>query len=286
MVCSYPDWTDRYLGRLRGKFLEQEYPEEMIDEGFAKAKKQNRMDLITKKKDLKKNQKNRNRMRNCLCVTLNPANPPFHRWIKELLPILHRDEILKKLVPSIPVVSRQPPRVANLAIKSKHWKKSNLQKCVCCSRMEQHTPGFRSSNTGRQYSITRKYNCLSSWVVYLVTCDACNMQYVGQTTQEMRRRHYGHRSDVRNGIAGLGSHFRDVHGQGLDLKSDDNLNTCMANFRLVVVASVRPPTSPEEEISCQEHLDRIEADLQTRLRCMSENGGMNVRDEDRRRRNR
>ena len=130
----------------------------MIDEGFSKAKKQNRMDLITKKKDLKKNQKNRNRMRNCLCVTLNPANPPFHRWIKELLPILHRDEILKKLVPSIPVVSRQPPCVANLAIKSKHWKKSNLQeesnpgsfrfhppqKCVCCSRMEQHTPGFRS----------------------------------------------------------------------------------------------------------------------------------------------
>ena len=84
----------------------------------------------------------------------------------------------------------------------------------------------------------------------------------------MRRRHYGHRSDVRNGIAGLGSHFRDVHGQGLDLKSDDNLNTCMANFRLV------------------EHIDRIEADLQKRLRCMSENGGMNVRDEDRRRRNR
>ena len=73
----------------------------MIDEGFAKAKKQNRMDLITKKKDLKKNQKNRNRMRNCLCVILNPANPPFHRWMKELLPILHRDEILKKLVPSL-----------------------------------------------------------------------------------------------------------------------------------------------------------------------------------------
>ena len=102
----------------------------------------------------------------------------------------------------------------------------------------------------------------------------------------MRTRHYGNRSDIRNGIAGLGSHFKDVHGQGLDLKSDDNLNTCMANFRLVVVASVRPPSSPEEEPSCQDHLDRIEADLQKRLRCMSENGGMNVRDEDRRRRNR
>jgi hypothetical protein len=53
-----------------------------------------------------------------------------------------------------------------------------------------------------------------------------------------------------------------------------------------VVDSVRPPSSPEEEISCQEYLYRIEADLQKRLRCMSENGCRNVRDEDRRRRNR
>jgi hypothetical protein len=43
--------------------------------------------------------------------------------------------------------------------------------------------------------------------VVLVACDACNIQYVGQTTQEMRRRHYGHQRDKRNGIARLGSHF-------------------------------------------------------------------------------
>ena len=143
---------------------------------------------------------------------------------------------------------------------------------------------FESSNTGRQYSFTRKYNCLTRWVVYVVTCTTCKIQYVGQTTQEMRRRHYGHRSDIRNGVEGLGSHFRDVHGQGLDLKLDANLNTCMDIFRLAVVASVRPPSSPEEEEASQTHLDRIEADLQKRLRCMFENGGMNVRDEDKRRR--
>ena len=64
------------------------------------------------------------------------------------------------------------------------------------------------------------YKCTSSWVIYLVTCTACKIQYVGQTRQEMRQRHYGHRSDIKNGIAGLGSHFKEVHGNNLDLKKN------------------------------------------------------------------
>ena len=37
---------------------------------------------------------------------------------------------------------------------------------------------------------------------------------------ELRKRHYGHRRDVRSGV---GSHFRDVHGLGLDLQQDEQL---------------------------------------------------------------
>ena len=29
-------------------------------------------------------------MKNCLVVTGNPGNPPFYKWIKDLLPILHK----------------------------------------------------------------------------------------------------------------------------------------------------------------------------------------------------
>ena len=60
----------------------------------------------------------------------------------------------------------------------------------------------------------------------------------------------------------------------------------MAGFSLVVVASVKPPSIPEEIPACQARLDRLEGDLQHRLRCMSENGGMNIRDETIRRRRR
>ena len=154
-------------------------------------------------------------------------------------------------------------------------------RCVCCNKMEERVESFTSSNTKIEYKIRRNYTCTSSWVIYLVTCSACNIQYVGQTRQEMRQRHYGHRSDIKNGIAGLGSHFKEVHGNGLDLKDKQNLEECMKSFTLVIVASVRPPATPEEQDACQARLDRLEGDLQHRLRCLDEHGGMNVRDENR-----
>ena len=159
------------------------------------------------------------------------------------------------------------------------------ESCVCCLKMDERVKIFESSATHREYQIQRSYSCLSKWVVYVVTCRLCNIQYTGQTTQEMRKRHYGHRSEIRNGLAGLGSHFKDTNGAGMDLSQNQNLKTCMAGFSLAVVASVKPPSSPEEIPACQARLDRLEGDLQHRLRCMSEQGGMNIRDETTRKRN-
>ena len=225
-------------------------------------------------------------MKNCLVVTGNPGNPPSYKWIKDLLPILHKDKRLKKLVPDISVVIKQPQNVGSFAIRAKHWKVPTSgddttqpgcfrlhqpHSCVCCSMMEEHSKSFTSTKTERKYTINRRYNCLSSWVLYVVTCQTCRIQYVGQTTQEMRKRHYGHRSDVRSGTAGLGSHFHEKHGVNLDLQIKEDLKTCMEGFSLVIVASVKPPATPEEAPACQARLHR--------LRCMSENGGMSNRDE-------
>ena len=80
------------------------------------------------------------------------------------------------------------------------------------------------------------------------------------------------------------SHIKEVHGDGLDLASKANLDACMESFKLVIVASVRPPANPEEQLAYQVRLDRLEGDLQHRVRCLDEHGGMNVRDENYRRR--
>ena len=106
-----------------------------------------------------------------------------------------------------------------------------------------------------------------------------------QTVQKMVSRHYGHRSDIRQGTAGLGQHFKEVHGTGLDLSIDTNLDTAMRGFNLSIIASVRPPQTQEETPACQNRLDRLEADFMHRLRSLKENGrGMNLRNDNIRRR--
>ena len=90
--------------------------------------------------------------------------------------------------------------------------------------------------------------------------------------------------EVKEGLDGLSRHFLDVHGVGLALSKKADLARCLQDFNLVVIGSVRPPATPEEELACRQRLDRLEADMQHRLRCMQENGGMCLRDENARKR--
>ena len=250
-VCSYPDWCERYMQRLRVKFIEQEYPEKLIDAQFDRVRKLSREDILYKQKDKKKIAAKAREMRSCLVVTHNPANPPFHKWIKSLVDTLHEDPVLKKLCPKLPIVTTQPPLVASCALKSKHWQRQPVPgpnpdppgchrlhrqgACVCCARMDEKTTSVRITRTNREYQIKRHYNCQSSWVVYVVTCVDCQIQYIGQTIQTMTARHYGHRREVKTGADGLGQYF--LHGVGMDLNKKEDLASLqiMGSLRLGVV---------------------------------------------------
>ena len=63
--------------------------------------------------------------------------------------------------------------------------------------MEDVTTRVKSTRTGREYRINRNYNCQSSWIIYVVTCQACQVQYTGQTKRTMAARHYVHRNEIR-----------------------------------------------------------------------------------------
>ena len=100
------------------------------------------------------------------------------------------------------------------------------------------------------------------------------MDYIGQTTQTMRRRHLGHRSEIRSGADGLGKHFLS-HGQNLNLKNERIFEeNVMKYFELTIIASVEPgqPWS-------QQNLDRLEAKFQKNLMCMEYNWSFNIKDD-------
>uniref|UniRef100_A0A8C5LIN0 GIY-YIG domain-containing protein n=1 Tax=Leptobrachium leishanense TaxID=445787 RepID=A0A8C5LIN0_9ANUR len=69
-------------------------------------------------------------------------------------------------------------------------------KCSVCFYIESSST-FKSSNKGTIYIIQDRLNCASKNVIYLITCKKCSAQYVGQTTQSIRRRFVYHLSTIK-----------------------------------------------------------------------------------------
>ena len=294
LVNSREEWNICYLRDLREKFLQQEYPLSLINEQFSRALSVDRADLLFRSADQKKTKK----VIAPLVITYNPGNPFFKSWIKEEIKILHEDIKLKKLFPTIDVVTRQTANIKKRIMRNRYtsddgnnnvvqpkppgnFQYHDAKKCVCCSRMEDGLKKVKVSKTGREYQIKRHYTCLSTHVVYLATCGLCHSQYVGQTTMEMRKRHYGHRDEIKRQSDGIGEHFHHhAIEMGLDLKKSVDMDRLMNEFKLAVVGSVQPGMP-----WTQSRLDTLESDLQHRFQCLLKHGGIGKRDETRRRRN-
>lgn len=285
MVNSRPEWNIEYLKELRNKFLDQGYPISMINCEFRRALEVDRKDLI-----FSTNKQKKRTVIAPLIVTFSPGNPNFRKWISEEISTLHEEPKLRTILPKIDVVTRQAPSIQKKVIRGRHWKQKAVEgppppppgnfrlhqkNCVTCRRIDNGKTRYRSAKTGREYKVTRHYTCESTHTLYLAHCELCNVDYVGQSTRSMRARHLGHRAEIRSGADGLGRHFLEKHGQGLNLKNEEVFEeNIMKYFKLTIIASVEPGKP-----WTQKRLDQLEGNFQKNLMSMDYNGGMNIRDE-------
>ena len=94
---------------------------------------------------------------------------------------------------------------------------------------------------GLNLKITSHYTCESTHVIYLAQCTLCYIDYDGQTICQLRKIHLGHRAEIRAGVDGLGEHFLNTYGVGLNLKDEKTFeNNVMTHFNLTIIASVEP----------------------------------------------
>ena len=76
---------------------------------------------------------------------------------------------------------------------------------------------------------------------------------VGKSTQPFRKRHSGHKQEIKNRIGGLGQHYGGVKGCGYD------------NLKIMIIEKM--------EHGNHELLGKREIFWQNQLRCFMENGG-------------
>lgn len=134
----------------------------------------------------------------------------YHPALKNTSRILHtKFNHLAKPYQELNYINK-PPMVAfrkckslkNLLTRSQLTKKAisthkcNKPRCKTCTVFTE-TCTFSSTHTKKNYNILQEnLTCTSSYVVYLITCTKCQIQYVGETTLPLNLRLNLHRQHI------------------------------------------------------------------------------------------
>jgi hypothetical protein len=79
--------------------------------------------------------------------------------------------------------------------------------CKSCNNIEDNVY-FYSQYYKKQFFLTSNLDCSSKNIIYLITCNLCKIQYVGETGRQMRLRLTQHRHDIKvKNLTPIGIHF-------------------------------------------------------------------------------
>ena len=110
--------------------------------------------------------------------------------------------IKDKLVRSkVPEIARRPTRIL------KGIKKCN-EPCPICPYIDE-SKFVKATKSDKIVEINASISCHSRNLIYILTCDKCSLQYIGQTERELKTRIQEHLGYVRNEriIKATGEHF-------------------------------------------------------------------------------
>ncbi|XP_056396578.1 uncharacterized protein LOC130291625 isoform X1 [Hyla sarda] len=208
------DLTERL--RVRG------YPKKVISRAFQKALHSDRNELL----------KPRTRLEDTSLRLTTPYNNQWNQ-IRQLLhqhwTILKSDLKINPLIPTIPLLTAKRARNLKDILTQSHFARSRGKRnrkqeyigsfpcgeCSICQYMEP-TRDFVDPRGGTRHHLKQNINCKSRNVVYAILCP-CNQVYIGQTTQELRKR--------------IQKHFSTISLADRDFKSERTLTSVAAHYR-------------------------------------------------------
>ena len=224
-ICSDDNELERHNQALIKQFLARGYPNDLITSQIAKARHTPREQTLTLTRKKESN-------RIPLITTFQEGLPPLARILRNRWDILTLKDDFKDIFLEPGLVSyRRPPNIRDLVCsntimndKVSHKNQTLLtpktctpctsKRCFCCKQISS-TDSFTSTTTKKTFTIFHESNCKSSYVVYLLECTRCNLQYVGKSEWPFHKRvnQYRHRinSDNTNTLLPIEKHFKSGH---------------------------------------------------------------------------
>ena len=188
------------------QFQKRSYDRSVIEQQINKANLQEREQLLEEKK--KETGTNIS-----LSLKYNRILPQIKEIVMKNLHLLHINPNLSEIFENQPISAFRRNKNLRDIISTKLIENSKVQKkftnkiqgkckpCLAnnrtlCSKQILHTTTFRSNQTKRIFHIYHNLNCKSKYVIYLLECTKCKIQYVGKAETEFNIRLNNHQKDV------------------------------------------------------------------------------------------
>ena len=191
------EWEDFLQNSLKlsAYFSIRGYPVELVAKAFLQTNKLTRNEILEEKSN---STKDTNEKKLFLILDFNPSLPPIKEWLLELWPILYKSSGTRKLVDVQSIIGyRRPKNLQDILVTSDlpeiNWlsgknrisiPRCNQSACRHCPVLDK-TGWIKSDSTGRKYRTQTRISCMSSNLIYLIQCQLCKMQYIGQTRNKI-----------------------------------------------------------------------------------------------------
>lgn len=221
-ICSDHQNLLQRLNELKKMLISRQYNENIINSAIQRALSITRQDALKKVVKLKNE-------RVTLAITYHPKLPSVSSIIHKHWKTMTKDPKMTLIFPKPPMVAfKQPPNLKKMLCHAKlpqnstskrqltGMKKCHQDGCPTCPYIL-HSKEVQSSITKEKILLKGLFSCLTTGVIYIITCTKCNKQYVGQTGRQLNDRIKNHLYDIcKKNPTSTGEHFN--HHSHFDMK--------------------------------------------------------------------
>ena len=175
-----------------------------------------KVNMIDRKELLQAKEKNNQKNKIPLVITYNRTLPNISEVVKKNWNILQIGSEFENVFDNTPTIAFKRNKNiqeligGNLINNGKLVKRNKLKQkegksktcntnrtSLCCTQVV-NTSTFKSYQTNRIFNIFHTITCKSQWLIYLLECTLCKLQYIGKSETSFNIRLNNHRKDVNN----------------------------------------------------------------------------------------
>ena len=196
-ICTKEEDYHQEAKDIINKLILRKYPKALLTTAYTKVTNMSRSSLL-------KNSKREDNSKIRLITNYNPKNPNFRDILKKYEDILLLTRKQAISPDDIQVTYSRSPNLKDILVRANLTYTPTPRICQPCYKTHCRTCVHINSNiavTNQQntsFPIRGNFNCQSFNIVYIMTCEICNIQYVGETSNTLNTRCRGHESAIRN----------------------------------------------------------------------------------------